>query len=1296
MASAGFDALYYLNVNPDVQRAILDGSVSDAEQHFRLFGAVEGRNPNAAFNSADYLAQNSDVRAAVTLGQTFTSAWDHYIQYGAAEGRSPSTDTNGFDAKAYLALNPDVAAAGYTQATALAHYALFGIFENRQGVPLTGSVLAASGVGTAQDDRLIPAVGLNPSVMINASGQAAAGDTLVLTKDTAPGLAQIDLSRGTDQNLTGEAAGSPRGPALQGFENIDGSRALLDLSLTGVAWGDGRGSALTGGAGRDTLTGGAGADALSGNDGNDSLVGAAGADTLVGGIGNDTLSGGTGNDTLSDDGGDDQGFGDVGDDIIDLGAGRNRADGGDGNDTITANSGTETLTGGAGNDTFRLTTGALQSGDAIDGGTGQDALVLAVTGTDANSLTFDPSTTGGLRNLDALVLMDTTGTSVAKQFRLVLTDGFLAANGRSDGLIIDARGLPAASQVVLDLSRLTEASASLLSAGSVRLLVSPNVEVRDQNQTLITSNYNAAAANPKLPTVSAFTLISQTGITAGQSGAYNADRTILVPETVVTPPTPPAPPVVTPTAPAPTLALTTGLTDSLVPATAGTNDSFTGGVGTLNGTDVVNGNGGTDTLTLSAQAGATINTAGTATVTDIDTIALQTAAAATLNGTGFTTIGEVIVTGSGALTVVTPSANLASNTPFVLGTGYAQTLTDASGLLTSYALAGSTAGAGISTTRTTIALAVRAASTLTSLTTGAGTATLTGTGALTLGTVTGTTQIDGSAMTGALTHTATAATVRSGSANDTITLGVANSRVDTGSGNDTITGGANLTVADTILGGAGTDVMTLTARTANTDLDNVTGIETITFADGASYTYVISVGSAQAGDGTAVTFDASALTGSNLLSLTANNTTGHAVTVTGGAGNDSLAGGNLADSLSGGDGNDTLGGSIGNDTLIGGSGNDRLGGFDGNDSLVGEAGNDTLLGEGDNDTLDGGLGDDSLDGGIGNDSLIGGVGNDYIFGDGGNDELLAGDGNNGLEGGTGNDTLYAGTGNDNLDGGADNDTFTMANNLTSADMVIGGAGSDSLTVTARNADTDLDRVTGVETITLTDGASYQYVISAASGFATDTTTLTLYANGLTAGNRLTFDGSQVTGNAMTVYGGADADSIVGGAMVDGLNGGAGNDTLNSGGGNDFVRGGAGADSVAGGAGGDGFYVFRNESVARTAETITAASIGAGETLTFGNGVDVITDFVTSSDKVVVAALNSYTLLTVGSNGSSLTANNHYGLRGNFAAGVFTVNNSGADTLLIFDAVAGAIDDVAQTGVAILMGVTNFAVTDLLA
>jgi Ca2+-binding RTX toxin-like protein len=61
----------------------------------------------------------------------------------------------------------------------------------------------------------------------------------------------------------------------------------------------------------------------------------------------------------------------------------------------------------------------------------------------------------------------------------------------------------------------------------------------------------------------------------------------------------------------------------------------------------------------------------------------------------------------------------------------------------------------------------------------------------------------------------------------------------------------------------------------------------------------------------------------------------------------------------------TLLGGAGNDTLRGGSGNDRLEGGDGNDVLEGGAGDDTLLGGNGDDTLDGGTGTDILDGGAG-------------------------------------------------------------------------------------------------------------------------------------------------------------------------------------------------------------------------------------------------------------------------------------------------------------------------------------------
>ena len=81
-----------------------------------------------------------------------------------------------------------------------------------------------------------------------------------------------------------------------------------------------------------------------------------------------------------------------------------------------------------------------------------------------------------------------------------------------------------------------------------------------------------------------------------------------------------------------------------------------------------------------------------------------------------------------------------------------------------------------------------------------------------------------------------------------------------------------------------------------------------------------------------------------------------AVTLSGGAGNDTLLGGSGADALLGGDGKDSLVGGAGADTLIGGLGNDTLKGGDGDDFLIGGFGVDSLDGEGGIDTGLGGQG----------------------------------------------------------------------------------------------------------------------------------------------------------------------------------------------------------------------------------------------------------------------------------------------------------------------------------------------------
>lgn len=66
--------------------------------HYIDFGASEGRDPNAFFDSDWYLAKYGDV------AKSGMNPLDHYIRFGAAEGRDPSPM---FDTDWYVANNPD-------------------------------------------------------------------------------------------------------------------------------------------------------------------------------------------------------------------------------------------------------------------------------------------------------------------------------------------------------------------------------------------------------------------------------------------------------------------------------------------------------------------------------------------------------------------------------------------------------------------------------------------------------------------------------------------------------------------------------------------------------------------------------------------------------------------------------------------------------------------------------------------------------------------------------------------------------------------------------------------------------------------------------------------------------------------------------------------------------------------------------------------------------------------------------------------------------------------------------------
>lgn len=383
-------------------------------------------------------------------------------------------------------------------------------------------------------------------------------------------------------------------------------------------------------------------------------------------------------------------------------------------------------------------------------------------------------------------------------------------------------------------------------------------------------------------------------------------------------------------------------------------------------------------------------------------------------------------------------------------------------------------------------------------------------------------------------------TIRGGSGTDRVEGGAGNDQIGTGSGDDEINGGSG---NDAIDGGAGTDTVVVTGDTSiavtNTQTtggapvgaDTITGIEVAQLNGGAGNNILDASGSTlrtfltggpgndtlvggngddrlDGGDGidvteligtsivlTNTTFTGTGndqvvsiesirlVAGATASLLDASGYTLGAVSLVGGAGNDTLRGGSGNDNIQGNDGNDVISGGGGVDVIGGGNGADQIdagdgsdvvAGGSGNDSISGGAGDDLLNGNAGLDTIDGGDGTDTihgddgadlLRGGLGNDSMLGGSGADTMFGGDGNDQMFGGDGEDGMNGGLGDDalvgdfgfdTLLGGAGNDNLIGGADADTLVGGDGN---DTLRGNGGSDRM---AGNAGVDLtpDAITG--------------------------------------------------------------------------------------------------------------------------------------------------------------------------------------------------------------------------------------------
>jgi Ca2+-binding RTX toxin-like protein len=138
-------------------------------------------------------------------------------------------------------------------------------------------------------------------------------------------------------------------------------------------------------------------------------------------------------------------------------------------------------------------------------------------------------------------------------------------------------------------------------------------------------------------------------------------------------------------------------------------------------------------------------------------------------------------------------------------------------------------------------------------------------------------------------------------------------------GNDAFVLGATLTADDTIDGGDGDDLLTLDGDYLSPTLVQITSVEDVILGGGHDYQLVLA---ANAGTGT-TTVDGSALGVGDVLDLDASDST-VGVAGLGGDGADVFKGGTGSDFFAGGDGGDRFRGSAGPDQIIPGTGANRF------------------------------------------------------------------------------------------------------------------------------------------------------------------------------------------------------------------------------------------------------------------------------------------------------------------------------------------------------------------------------------
>jgi len=408
-----------------------------------------------------------------------------------------------------------------------------------------------------------------------------------------------------------------------------------------------------------------------------------------------------------------------------------------------------------------------------------------------------------------------------------------------------------------------------------------------------------------------------------------------------------------------------------------------------------------------------------------------------------------------------------------------------------------------------------------------------------------------------------------------------------GSGNDNFVMGANLTAADQIDGGTGTDRVALAGDYSaglTFSATTVVNVEYLSLA--AGFDYKLTMNNATVTAGHTLTVQAGQLGASDTLTFDASNdTSGGKYVINSGAGDDVLTGGANKDTFRPGAGNDTIQGNGGNDTI-------NMDGFlNAADKIDGGSGNDSVYIAGD---YSAGVTFNALTM-INVENLILADGNDYsltmnnatvtsgntltvdgsalgaghsLYFDGSADVtggafvVLSGAGNDTLLGGNGNDTFHPGSGSDTVHAGGGDDVINMGADLDASDTIDGGSGNDTLFVQgdySAGVTFGAATISNIEIFTLAAGFDYNFTLDAAN--VASGATLHVNAAALGIGDSLTFDGSALAASsALNIQSGGGNDTLLGGAGADTIDGGGGNDTITGGGSSDSLTGGAGSDT----------------------------------------------------------------------------------------------------------------------------------------